>query len=67
MNLPLRKRRPSTLYVAFMDSCVLQLCYFAHKVYSHLKVFRLISPDTPGAAYESITENYNPLIGIVFL
>ena len=25
--------------VSVLDSCVLQLCYFVHKVYSHLKIF----------------------------
>ena len=29
-----------------MDSCVLQLSYFVHKLYSHLKVMQLVSPDT---------------------
>ena len=27
----------STLYVLFMDTCGLQLCYFVHKVYNHLR------------------------------
>ena len=35
------------LLVGWLDGCVLQLCYFVHKIYSHLKIIQLISPDTP--------------------
>ena len=35
------------LLVGWLDGCVLQLCYFVLKIYSHLKIIQLISPDTP--------------------
>ena len=52
-----------------MESCVLQLCYSVHKVYSHLKVFCLISPDTTYKfnfkiydVTDWLTNNYNTYI-----